>query len=205
MRKFFIFYAMTFMFYYGNACTLSDTLQYEIRYSKKEFKKEQKDLKQFAAHRKEINNTIKSGNVDYLNVLLEKSKILVSKEIDESANRISIRSKKMGGHHKRVDSIQVSDIPKAYNPDLVQQQKPAGVTKEETVKMKTEAEILSKYGKIIREQQQIIISLNKLNTIDAKNLSEISAEWVAKLSSFYDLMQQELSIMKRETGKKNKK
>jgi hypothetical protein len=110
----------------------------------------------------------------------------------------------MAGHHQRVDSIQVSDIPKAYNPDLVQQQKPLGVTKEETVKMKTEAEILSKYGKIIREQQQIILSLNKLNTIDAKNLSEISGEWVAKLASFYDLMQQELSIMKRETGKKNK-
>ncbi len=176
-----------------------------IRYTKAQLKKEIKDLKLIEKQLKEWNKAIKQKNIDYLNVVFSKTIDLLSKEHNELSNRISIRSKELYPPAQTTPNSQTpapgfEDKPQVYNSELRDQYK--HVNKEDLLRKKAESDYLNNYIQIIRNEKAIINKLNNTGTFNGTT-PDASFEEISKdFKEFVKEMNEEIHLMKRETGKK---
>lgn len=171
-----------------------------IRYSKKELKKEINDLKAFEKQIKEWQKAIKQNNLDYLNSMFSKTMSLLEKEHNELNNRISERSKQLSPAPSQAAKSGAEDKPKVYNPELKDQI--VHVNKEDVMRKKAEAEYLSKYIVVIRNEKNLITKLKNVKPFDAQTPSATLQEISSDIQSFKKEMNTEISLMEKETGKK---
>lgn len=171
-----------------------------IRYSKKELKKEINDLKAFEKQIKEWQKAIKQNNLDYLNSMFSKTMSLLEKEHNELNNRISERSKQLSPSPSQAANSGAEDKPKVYNPELKDQI--VHVNKEDVMRKKAEAEYLSKYIVVIRNEKNLITKLKNVKPFDAQTPSATLQEISSDIQAFKKEMNTEISLMEKETGKK---
>ncbi len=171
-----------------------------IRYSKKELKKEINDLKAFEKQIKEWQQGIKQNNLDYLNSMFSKTMSLLEKEHNELNNRISERSKQLSPAPSQAANSGAEDKPKVYNPELKDQI--VHVNKEDVMRKKAEAEYLSKYIVVIRNEKNLITKLKNVKPFDAQTPSATLQEISSDIQAFKKEMNTEISLMEKETGKK---
>lgn len=171
-----------------------------IRYSKKELKKETNDLKSFEKQIKEWQKAIKQNNLDYLNSVFSKTMNLLEKEHNELNNRISERSKQLSPSPSQATNSGADDKPKVYNPELKDQI--VHVNKEDVMRKKAEAEYLSKYIVVIRNEKNLITKLKNVKPFDAQTPSATFQEISSDIQAFKKEMNTEITLMEKETGKK---
>lgn len=173
-----------------------------IHYTKKELKKEKKDIKAFDKLVKEWKKAIRQNNTDYLNVVFSRVKTFLEKEHNELSNRISKRSKELypsKSDTKPTNSV-FEDKPKVYNSELKDQI--IRVNKEDIMRKKAEYDYLNKYIQVIRNEKDLIIKLNSVLNFDNQTPSSIYLKINQDLANFRNDMLEEISLMKKETGKK---
>lgn len=173
-----------------------------IKYSRQQFKKEQKDLKNFEKQIKEWKSAVKKSNPDYLNSLMGKLMETLRKEHDEMSDRVSERSKKMlpPGVKTKQDSAFLADRPKVYNAELADQR--PRITKEEIFRKKLESDYLSEYVPVVREEKKILARLKNIDEFNSETPSSVFTDITNDFEQFREQMKIELALLKRETAKK---
>jgi hypothetical protein len=173
-----------------------------IRYSKKELKRELHDVKIFNNQIKDWNKAIKQKNADYLNVVFAKTMEMADKEHSELSNRISIRSKELYPPANPAPAVApgFEDKPQVYNPELKHQIK--HVNKEELLRKKAESDYLNLYVQIIKNEKTIMSKLKNVGTFNGNTPDSVFHEISKDFKSFVKEMEAEISLMKKETGKK---
>lgn len=173
-----------------------------IKYTKQQYKKEQKDLKVFEKQIKEWRSALKKPNPDYLNTLMGKLMETLRKEHDEMSDRVSERSKKMlpPGVKTKQDSALLADKPKVYNAELADQR--PRITKEEIFRKKMESDYLSAYVPVVREEKKILAKLKNMDEFNAETTTSVYNEITNDFERFKHQMKIELDLLKKETAKK---
>lgn len=172
-------------------------------YTKQEYKKEVKDLKEFDKVFKSFKKSISSSNIDLKNAALESLKSQMKKEYDELNTRITARAKKFSPLKKPLDSIAQNDLPKGYNPSIKGQIQ--SVDKNALIDGKSETEILIRYSKILNKENRLIKQLSMMEEInDTTPITSIN-EILNNGNDFKSLMKDELNLLSKEKGKPKKK
>ena len=173
-----------------------------VRYSKDELKKEMNDVKVLDKHNKEWKEAIKQKNPDYLNSVFSKTMKILEKEHSELSNRVSERSKEMfpGNPQIKTSSTGAEDKPKVYNSELKDQI--VHVNKQDIMRKKAESEYLNKYINVIRNEKTLITKLKNVKTFDDQTPASVYQQISSDLQSFKKEMNEEIGLMKKETGKK---
>jgi hypothetical protein len=203
--RFFFFTIFLIAFTSLQAFSQKDTLKYEKLYTKEYFKKEKEDLKVFLKMSKEWTKGIKKPNFDYLASQFSKLNAQMEKEHSELSLRIANRNRSVSSSSKsmsRSDSLKKADLPVGYNPTIKGQIE--NFTKEEINKKRTESDILSVYGKVIRTQKAILTKLKNIKEITPETLPSSLNQISEDLNNFQLSMKEELRILKNETGVKKK-
>ncbi|MBL0262217.1 MAG: hypothetical protein IPQ10_14440 [Saprospiraceae bacterium] len=126
---------------------------------KEQLKKEKQDLKEFKKLAKEFNSAIKSSNLDYQNVIWQRVRVYIDKEIKETSSRVGtmqksnlIRPNKMNAQ----DSVEMADLPQGYNPHVNGQIK--NLSKEEIEKAKKQNEKIGDFVEL--SKNKIFVTAN---------------------------------------------
>jgi hypothetical protein len=166
-------------------------------------KKEKADLKLFTKMLKEWNKSVKKPNYDYLNSQYITFNAQMEKECNELSMRIATRNRSVYQTQKpknQMDSLAKADLPVGYNPSIKGQIE--NVSREEIENKKSETDILSRYGKIIRQEKSVMNKLKNVHEINpdtpSSSLNQISDD----LKIFLEAMQEEIRMLKNETNKK---
>ncbi|MBK9720479.1 MAG: hypothetical protein IPO78_02545 [Saprospiraceae bacterium] len=205
MRYSYLLFVFFAFFYSVNAFAFpADTsVKVKIKYSKKELKKELKDIKTVDAQFKDWNRAVKQKNPDYLNIVFKKTIKLLEKEHAELNNRISERSKKLlppASTNPSTNPAAGEDKPKVYNAELKDQV--VRVSKEEILQKKAESETLSNYINVIRNEKIILNKLASIKEFDAETKPENYVSVSNEFAAFKIEMLAEIALLKKETGKK---
>ena len=128
---------------------------------------------------------------------------LLEKEHSELSNRVSERSKQMfpGTFPNKTSSTGTEDKPKVYNSELKDQI--VHVNKQDIMRKKAESEYLNKYINVIRNEKTLITKLKNVKTFDGEMPSSVYQQISTDVLSFRKEMNEEIGLMKKETGKKN--
>ncbi|HEX5624918.1 MAG TPA: hypothetical protein VFX48_02795 [Saprospiraceae bacterium] len=181
---------------------MDSTVKPKIRYTKKQWQKESKDLKSFDAQIKVWNKAVKERNPDFQNEVFKRLLTTADKEYQELSTRISERSKQLvpPSPHPLGGDQPSDDQPRVYNPELKDQH--VHVKKEDILSMKAESDFLSQYIAIIKKQKITLDQLNQHPSFDAQTKPEMFSAIAAQLQGFRSGMKSELDLMKKETAKK---
>ncbi|MEO6189170.1 MAG: hypothetical protein ABIO44_01220 [Saprospiraceae bacterium] len=183
----------------GFANTDSSIL-YKANYTNKEWKKESKDIKQFAKIIKEYKKSMGSNNIDLKNATLNLLKEQMKKEADELNNRITARAKKFSPAKKNTDTLITSDLPVGYNPTIKGQIK--RVDKNSILEGKSETEILLKYSRILNKENKVIRQISLMKEITEITPEVSYNEILNNANEFKTYLKDELNLMAKEKGKK---
>lgn len=185
------------------ASTLGDSVKFVKRYDPDILKKEKQDVKDFTKLLKTWSSSIKKPNYDFLNsqfiILTEQ----MEKESNELSLRIANRNRVVYQTHKpksTQDSIAKADLPVGYNPTIKGQIE--NISKAEIENKKSESEILSRYGKIIKQEKTIMAKLKNVHEINLETPYTTLQQIQSDLKVFLSAMQDELVLLKNETKSK---
>ncbi len=200
----FILYSFLCLFCCQNAHAINDsTIVFKPRYTKQEYKKEVKDLKEFDKVYKSFKKAAESTNIDLKNSTLESLKTQMKKEYDELNARITSRAKKFSPMKKPLDSIAQNDLPKGYNPTIKGQIQT--VDKTALIDGKSETEILIRYSKILNKENRLIKQLSMMEEITESTPNSSISEILNNGADFKSYLKEELNLMNKEKGKPGKK
>lgn len=165
---------------------------------KEQLKKEKQDLKEFKKLAKEFNSAIKSSNLDYQNVIWQRVRVYIDKEIKETSSRVGtmqksnlIRPNKMNAQ----DSVEMADLPQGYNPHVNGQIK--NLSKEEIEKAKKQNEKIGDFVELSKKQKSLLQQISQLKEINSTTTSGVLQEAKSKIQKFLMLMKDELVLLKK--------
>lgn len=198
-RLLILFYVSPFVLVAQN---IQDTgIVFKPVYTKKEFKKESRDLKAFDKIVKEFRKSVTGTNIDLKNASLESVREIMKKEYDELNTRITARAKKFNpSSAKATDTTAQSDLPKAYNP-TIKNQIPR-VDKNALLEGKSETSILLLYSRILNRENKVIRQLANMDVITEATPTSSYDEILRNAGEFRKYMKEELSLMTKEKGRK---
>ncbi|MBX7163581.1 MAG: hypothetical protein K1X49_07790 [Saprospiraceae bacterium] len=165
---------------------------------KEQLKKEKQDLKEFKKLAKEFNSAIKSSNLDYQNVIWQRVRVYIDKEIKETSSRVGtmqksnlIRPNKMNAQ----DSVEMADLPQGYNPHVNGQIK--NLSKEEIEKAKKQNEKIGDFVELSKKQKSLLQQISQLKEINSTTTSGVLQEAKSQIQKFLMLMKDELVLLKK--------
>ena len=165
---------------------------------KEQLKKEKQDLKEFKKLAKEFNSAIKSSNLDYQNVIWQRVRVYIDKEIKETSSRVGtmqksnlIRPNKMNAQ----DSVEMADLPQGYNPHVNSQIK--NLSKEEIEKAKKQNEKIGDFVELSKKQKSLLQQISQLKEINSTTTSGVLQEAKSQIQKFLMLMKDELVLLKK--------
>ena len=165
---------------------------------KEQLKKEKQDLKEFKKLAKEFNSAIKSSNLDYQNVIWQRVRVYIDKEIKETSSRVGtmqksnlIRPNKMNAQ----DSVEMADLPQGYNPHVNGQIK--NLSKEEIEKAKKQYEKIGDFVELSKKQKSLLQQISQLKEINSTTTSGVLQEAKSQIQKFLMLMKDELVLLKK--------
>ncbi|NOT36490.1 MAG: hypothetical protein HOP11_03845 [Saprospiraceae bacterium] len=180
--------------------SVDSNIVFQPIYSKKEIRKESKDIKEFAKKIKSLVKSQKSDNIDLKNYSLEEIKSQMKKEYEELNKRITIRAKKISPSKRSKDTLISGDIPQGYNPTIKGQFEK--VDKNEILKGKNETEILMMYSKILNHENRIIRQLEEFQEFNSTTPSTTFDSVIKNANEFKNCLKDELALLSKEKGKK---
>lgn len=165
---------------------------------KEQLKKEKQDLKEFKKLAKEFDHAIKSSNLDYQNVIWQRVRVYIDKEIKETSSRVGtmqksnlIRPNKMNAQ----DSVEMADLPQGYNPHVNGQIK--NLSKEEIEKAKKQNEKIGDFVELSKKQKSLLQQISQLKEINSTTTSGVLQEAKSQIQKFLMLMKDELVLLKK--------
>ena len=165
---------------------------------KEQLKKEKQDLKEFKKLAIEFNSAIKSSNLDYQNVIWQRVRVYIDKEIKETSSRVGtmqksnlIRPNKMNAQ----DSVEMADLPQGYNPHVNGQIK--NLSKEEIEKAKKQNEKIGDFVELSKKQKSLLQQISQLKEINSTTTSGVLQEAKSQIQKFLMLMKDELVLLKK--------
>lgn len=195
------FGVLLFLCFHLNAYAAKDSsLVFQARYSKKEIKKEAKDIKEFGKIVKSFKKSSQSDNIDLKNSALEELRVQMKKEYEELNLRITSRAKKASPAKRSKDTLIREDLPQGYNPTIKGQFE--NVDKTEILKGKNETEVLMMYSKILNKENRIIRQLEEFAEFDSSTPASTVESILKNASEFKTCLQEEFYLLNKEKLKK---